>query len=145
MGDEDACASANVVGGARKELFKPANAFHVQVVGWFIQEQEVWRAARFGKSAGDREALLPTAGETLHGFVHACFGEAEFAKDHAAQNFGFVMIAVHRCSLHGGDGGGHAWRETVFKVITLRDVDDHRAALRAHDAFVRLFRAGKHA
>ena len=145
MGDEDAGTGTNVVGGARKKLFKPADAFNVQVVGWFIQEQEVRRAARFGKSAGDGEALLPTAGEALDGFVHARFGEAEFAKDHAAKHFGLVMIAVHRCSLHGGGGGGHARREAVVKVITLWDVDNHCAALRAHDAFVRLFRAGKHA
>ena len=115
------------------------------MVGWFIQEQEVWRTARFGKAAGDGEALFPTAGEALHGFVHTCFGEAEFAKDHAAKHFGFVMIAVHGRGLHGGGGGGDARRETIVKVITLRDVDNHCAALRAHDAFVWLFRTGKHA
>ena len=145
MGDEDAGAGANVVGGARKKLFKPADAFNVQVVGWFIQEQEVRRAARFGESAGDGEALLPTAREALDGFIHARFGEAELAEDHAAEDFCFVMIAVDGRGLHGGGGGGGARREACVKVITLRDVDNHRAALRAHDAFVWLFRASKHA
>ena len=55
------------------------------------------------------------------------------------------MIAVDGRSLHGSGGGGHARREAVVKVITLRDVDDHCAALRSHDAFIRFFRAGKHA
>ena len=143
--DEDAGAGADVVGAAGEELLEPADPFHVEVVGGLVKQQEVRRAARLAQAAGDGKALLPAAREALHRLVHARFREAELPEDHAAEHLGLVVVAVDGDGLHGGGGGRGARREAGREVVALRHVDDHRAALGADGALVRLLGAGQHA
>jgi hypothetical protein len=143
--DEHAGARAQVVGGPREELLEPADALHVKVVRGLVEQKQVGRAAGLAQAACDREPLSPAARQPLDRLVHACLGETKLAKDHGAQHFRLVLVAVHAGGLQRGGRRGGVRREPGGEVVALRHVHDHRAALRAHLAVIGLFQTGQHA
>ena len=73
MADDDDCARI-----ARDVIFEPQGAFEVEIVGGFVEQEDV----RFGEQhRGERDAHAPAAGEFRAGALLVGMGEAEPGED----------------------------------------------------------------
>ena len=110
-GEHEAGAHAGQFG------FKPLDAGQVQMVGWFVEQQDV---GRWGQHAGQRGAARFAAGQGGGVFIP---GQAELIQQIAramAVGVGCVVQPVFHVSLRGGEAG---------QVRLLRQVADGGAGL----------------
>jgi hypothetical protein len=124
-------------GLAAQQRLQPEDALHIQVVRGLVHEQDV---GRLDQLAGDREALLPAAGEDVHrlgGAFEAGLAEGDGDPGGLLE----VLFGIVFQGLGEDLPGGPPWRERWV----LWDVADADTPAESTDAAVRLLDAGQEA
>ena len=113
-----------------EQLFEPADAFEIQVIGGLVKEQHV---GRLSDLAGDGEAPLPAAGKGV--CAHTGVGEAGASQGLADARGALQFIEV----LALDDGGDHFVHGVTFGELgLLRHIADARFATEGDGAAIGL-------